>query len=136
MIPKAHLISHYMMSGSRLVTTPSWLFRSLRPFFYSSVFLAPLINLLWCSLILTISVLYHAHPCMKYSLDISNFLEAISIISHSVVFLYFFALFIEEGLLISSYCSMELCTQLDIPFPFSLPGLLLLFLSQLFVKPT
>ena len=32
---------------------------------------------------------------MKCSLDISNFLEEISTLSHSVVFLYFFALITE-----------------------------------------
>ena len=36
MLPKAHLISHSKMSGSRWVTAPSWLSRSLRPFLYSS----------------------------------------------------------------------------------------------------
>ena len=36
MLPKAHLTSHSKMSGYRGVTTPSWLFRSLRPFLYSS----------------------------------------------------------------------------------------------------
>ena len=39
---------------------------------------------------------------MKCSLGISNFLEEISSLSHSVVFLYFFALITEEGFLISS----------------------------------
>ena len=38
---------------------------------------------------------------MKCSLCISNFLEEISSLSHSVVFLYFFALIAEEGFLIS-----------------------------------
>ena len=36
MLPKAHLASHSRMSGSRWVTVPSWLSRSLRPFLYSS----------------------------------------------------------------------------------------------------
>ena len=45
------------------------------------------------------SALYGTHLCMKYSLGISNFLEEISSLSHSVVFLYFFALIAEEGLL-------------------------------------
>ena len=44
---------------------------------------------------------YQAHLCMKYSLSISNFLEEISSLSHSVVFLYFFALITEEVFLIS-----------------------------------
>ena len=48
-----------------------------------------------------ISVLYCAHLCMKCSLGISNFLEEISSFSHSIVFLYFFALITEEGFLIS-----------------------------------
>ena len=36
MLPKAHLISHSRMSGSRWVVTPSWLSGSWRPFLYSS----------------------------------------------------------------------------------------------------
>ena len=51
---------------------------------------------------------------MKCSLGISNFLEEISILSHSVVFLYFFALITEEGFLISSCYSLELCIQMSL----------------------
>ena len=40
-----------------------------------------------------------AHLCMKSSLGISNFLEEISSLSHSIVFLYFFALITEESFL-------------------------------------
>ena len=36
---------------------------------------------------------------MKCSLGVSNFLEEISSLSHSIVFLYFFALIAEEGFL-------------------------------------
>ena len=48
---------------------------------------------------------YHICPflcpfCMKCSLVISYFLEEISSLSHSIVFLYFFALIMEEGFLI------------------------------------
>ena len=59
---------------------------------------------------------------MKCSLGISDFLEEISSLSHSIVFLYFFALFaeeaflsfflfffFEEGFLISPCYSLELC---------------------------
>ena len=56
---------------------------------------------------------------MTCSLDISNFLEEISCLSHSIVFLYFFALTIEEGFLISPCYSLELCIQMDISFLFS-----------------
>ena len=47
----------------------------------------------------TISILYCAHLCMKCSLASSNFHEAISSLSHPVVFLYFFAVIAEEGFL-------------------------------------
>ena len=67
----------------------------------------------------TTSVLYCAHLCMKYSLGISNFLEEISSLSHSIVFLYFFALITEEGFLISLCYSLELCIQMCISFLFS-----------------
>ena len=40
-------------------------------------------------------------------------------LSHSVVFLYFFALIAEEGFLISSCSSLELCIQMLISFLFS-----------------
>ena len=49
---------------------------------------------------------------MKCSLGISNFLEEISSLSHSVVFLYFSALITEEGYLISPCYSLELCIQM------------------------
>ena len=57
---------------------------------------------------------------MKCSLGISNFCEEISSLSHSVVFLYFFALMAEEGFLISPCYSLQLCIQMLISFLFSL----------------
>ena len=56
---------------------------------------------------------------MKSSLGISNFLEEISSISHSIVSLYFFALITEEGFLISPCYSLELCIQMGICISFS-----------------
>ena len=58
------------------------------------------------------SVLYRAHLCMKCSFGISNFLEELSSLSHSVVFLCFFALIAEEDFLISPCYSLELCIQI------------------------
>ena len=49
---------------------------------------------------------------VKWSLDISNFLEEIFLLSHSIVFLYFFALITEEGFLIFPCYSLELCIQM------------------------
>ena len=100
-LPKAHLTSHSRMSGSRWVITPLWLSGLLRFFSIKfSVFLPPLNIFSFCQ-IHTISVLYWAHLCMKCSLGVSNFLDKISSLSHSIVFLYFFALVSEKGFLIS-----------------------------------
>jgi len=48
-----------------------------------------------------------------------NFLEEISRLSHSIVFLYFFALITEEVFLISPCYSLELFIQMSISFLFS-----------------
>ena len=56
---------------------------------------------------------------MKFSTDISNFLEEISSLSHSIIFLYFFALINEEAFLISPWYSLELCIQMGTSFLFS-----------------
>ena len=69
--------------------------------------------------------------CTKCSLGISNFLEEISSLSHSVVFLYFFALITDEGFLISPRYSLELCIQMGISFLFSFAFSFSSFLSYL-----
>ena len=50
---------------------------------------------------------------MKCPLGISNFLEEISSLSYSIVFLYFFALITEEGFLISPSYSLLLMLLLS-----------------------
>ena len=82
-----------------------------------------------------ISVLYCAHLCKKCSLGISNFLEKISSLPHSFVFLYFFALITEEGFLISPCYSLELCIQKSISFLFSFAFSVSSFLSYLLRPP-
>src|SRR5574337_1021981 len=71
---------------------------------------------------------------MKCSFGISDFLEEISSLSHSVVFLYFFALVAEEGFLISCY-SLELCIQMFISFLFSFAFCFSSFHSYLYDLP-
>ena len=80
------------------------------------VFLPPLLNIFCFCWVHTIPVLYWAHFCMKCSLGVSNFLEEISCLSHSIVFLYFFAMITEEDFLISPCYSLELCIQMGISF--------------------
>ena len=70
---------------------------------------------------------------MKCSLGISNFLEEISSLSHSVVFLYFFAVITKEGFLISPCYSLELCTQMALSFLFSFAFVFSSFYSYLYV---
>ena len=70
---------------------------------------------------------------MASSLEISPFLEETSSLYHSVVFLYLFALIIEEGFLISPCYSLELCTKM-VYLSFS-PLLFASLLAQLFVRP-
>ena len=79
----------------------------------------------------TISVLYRAHLCMKCSLGISNFVDKIFSLSHSIVFLNFFALTTEKGFFISPCYSLELCIQMDISFLFSFASHFSSFLSYL-----
>ena len=64
---------------------------------------------------------------MKYSLGISDFLEEISSLSHSVAFLCFFPLITEEGFIISPCYSLELCILMGISFLSPLPFVSFLF---------
>ena len=72
--------------------------------------------------------------CMKYSLGISNFLEEISSLSHSIVFLYFFALITEEGFCISPCYSLELCIQMGLSFLFSFAFFIFFFFFSAICK--
>ena len=93
--PKAHLTSHSRMPGSRQVTIPSWLSGSLRPFLNSfSVYFC---HFFLTSLLLSGSYLFcplshlSLHDIVPWYFD---FLEETSSLSYSIVFLYFFTLFI------------------------------------------
>ena len=110
MLPNTHLTSHSRMSVSRWVITPSWFSGSLIHF--CTVLLCTIDTSFYSLLLLlglTVSVLYCAHSDTKYSFDISNFLEGIPSLFHSIVFLYFFTLFI-YGLLISPCCFLWLAS--------------------------
>ena len=81
----------------------------------------------------TISVLYCAHLCMKCSLGISNFLEEFSSLSHSTVFLHFFA-FSSKGFFYLSMLFFGTLHSDGYIFSFLL-YLSFIFFSQLFVRP-
>ena len=101
MLPMAHLPSQSRMSGSRWVITPSWLSGSWKSLLGPHHF-CPLLSPFF----------------MKYSLGISNCLEEIASLSHSIVFLYFFALITDDGFLISPCYSLEHFIQMGISFFF------------------
>ena len=110
MLPKAHLTSHSRMSGSRWRITPSWLSGSLRSFLYSSSVYSRHLFLIFSASFRSIAFLsFCAHSYMKSSLGISNF-------SHSIVFLYSFALITEDAFLISPCYSLELCIPMGMSF--------------------
>ena len=118
MLPKAHMTLHSRISGSSWVITPLWLSGSWRFFLYSS-------SVYSCHLFLISSTSVRCIPFLSFIESIFAWnvplvsLEEISSLSHSIVFLYFFALITEEGLLISPCYSSELCIQMGISFLFS-----------------
>ena len=119
-LPKAHLTSHSRRSGSRWVIIPSWLFGSWRSFLYSSYAYCCHLFLISSASLRFILFLSFIVPTFAWNVPlVLNFLEEISSLSHSNVFLYFFALIAEEGFLISPCYSLELCIQMDISFFFS-----------------
>ena len=132
MLPEAHLTSHSRMSGSSpVITYHDYLGHED---LFCTVFLYILVTSSKYLLLLLgpycfCPLLYHL--CIKCSLGVSNFLEEISSLSHSVVFLCFFVLIAEKGFLISSCYSLELCIQILISFLFSFAFLLSSFHSYL-----
>ena len=87
------------MSGSRWVITPSWLSGSWISFLYSSSVYSCHLFLISSASIRSLLFLSLFPSLNKCSLGVSNFLEEISSFSHSLVFLYFFALITEKPFL-------------------------------------
>jgi len=119
MIPKAHLTSHSRISGSGWVITQSWLSGSWRSYLHNSSVYSCYLFLISSASVRSILFLSFIVPIFALNLGTSNFLEVVSSLSHSIVFLYFFALITEESFLISPCYSLELCIQMGIFFFFS-----------------
>ena len=131
---KACLTSHSGMSGSGCLTTPLWSSSSLRRFCtalpcilsISSWFLQHLLGLChFYSLF--------AHLWAESSLEVSSFPEEISRLSPFLVFFCYSTVFVEEGLLVSSSCSLKLCAFTGCAFR-PLPCFSLLFVLLQFIK--
>ena len=106
------------MSGSRRVITPSWLSGSWRSFLYRSSSFH--LFLIFSPSVMPIPFLSFVVPIFAWNIPLVSliFLKR-SHLSHSIVFLYFFALIIKDGFLISPCFSLELCIQMGIYFLFS-----------------
>ena len=73
MLPKAHLISHSRMSGSRSVITPQWLSWSWRSFLYSSVHSFHLF-LISCASVRSIQFLSFIGPIFAWNVPLVSLL--------------------------------------------------------------
>ena len=125
MLPKSYLTSQSKISVSRWVITPLWLSGSWRSFQYSfSVYSCHLFLISFAS-VRSLPFLSFILPIFEWNVPLVFliFLKTLVFerhsLSHSIVFLYFFALIAEEGFLISPCYSLELCVQIGISFPFS-----------------
>ena len=94
MLPKAHLTSHSKMSGSRWVITPSWLSGSLRSLLYSSSVYSYHFFLISSASLQSMLFVFFIVLILAWNIPLVSlfFLEEISSLSHSIVFLYFFSL--------------------------------------------
>ena len=130
MLPKAYLTSHSRMSSSRWVITPSWLCGSWRSFLYSFSVYSCHLFLISSASVRSIPFLSFIEPIFAWNVPLVSliFLKR-SLVFHSTVFLYFLALIVEEGFLISS-CS-SLC--IEIVFNWTLVKKILL---KIFYKTT
>ena len=134
MLPKAHLSSHSRMSGSRWVVTPSSLSGSWRSVLCSSSVYSCHLFLISFASVRPLPFLSFIVPVFAWNVPLVWLvLEVISSLSHSVVFLYFFALVTEEGFLISPCYFFGTLHSNAYILPFFL--CLSLFFSQLFVRP-
>ena len=130
MLPKAYLTLCSRMSGSSWLITASWLSGPWRSFLYSSVYSCHLF-LISPTSVRSIKFLSFIVTIIAWNvLGISNFLEEISHLPHSIVFLYFFALITEDSFLISP-CSFGSLHANGLTFPFLFLPLVSLLFSAL-----
>jgi len=118
MLPKAHLTLHSSMSCSKLVIIKSWLSGSWRSFLSSSFVYSCYLFLISSASVRSIPFLSFIVPSFAWNVLLVSIIFLKSC-SHSIVFLYFFALITEEGFLISPCYSLGLCIQMGISFLFS-----------------
>ena len=130
MLPKVHLTSDFRISGSRWVTTPSWLSGSLIPFLSSSsVYSCHLFSIYsvslrsFCFCPLSYPSLHGMFPwCLFSGSDLQSFPLCHFPLLHCAVHL-------RRPSYLALFNWMKLCIQLDISFPFSVAFCFSSFLS-------
>ena len=75
MLPKTHLTSHYRMSGSRWVITPSWLSGSLRSFLYSSSVYSCYLFLIYPASVRSIPFLSFIEPIFAWNIPLVSLIS-------------------------------------------------------------
>ena len=129
MLPKAYLTLHSRMS--RWVIIPSWLSGSWRYFLYSSSVYSCHLFLISSASVRSIPFLFYwVHHCMKCSLGISNFLEEISSLSHSI----FSPIFLHWSLRKAFLSLLGILWNSAFKWVYFSFSPLVLFFSQLFVR--
>ena len=92
----------------------------MKIFLYSSFVYSCNLFLISSASVRCITFLSIIGPIFTWNVSlVSNFLEEISRLSYSIIFLYFFALITEGAFLISPCYSLEPCLQMGIYFLFS-----------------
>ena len=119
MLPKAHLTSQSMMSGSRWVITPSWLSWSWSSVLYCSPVYSCLLFLISSASVRSLPFLSFIKPIFAKNVPLISliFLKR-SLVFPILLFSSIFALIAEEGFLVSPCYSLELCIQMSISFLF------------------
>ena len=120
MLPKVHLTSHFRISGSRWVITPSWLSGSWRSFLYSS-------SVYSCHLFLISSASLRSIQLLSFIVSIFAWkfhLVSLIFLKRNLVFptLLFSSISLHWSLrkaFLSPCYSLELCILMDISFLFS-----------------
>ena len=132
MLPKAHLTSHFRISGSRWVITLSWLSGPWRSFLYSSSVHSCHLFLMSSASVRSIPFLSCIEPIFAWNVP----LVSLIFLKRSLVFpiLLFSSISLqiaEESFLISPCYSLALCIQMGISFLFSFAFHFSSFLSYL-----
>ena len=95
MFLKSHLTSHSRMSGSRWVIIPSWLSGALRSFLYCSSVYSCQLFLISSASVRFLPFLSFIMPTLAWNIPlVPQIFSKRFLLSHSVVFLYFFVLLI------------------------------------------